>query len=334
MLRNRYKFDEKGLFLAISLAICLILSLRPIPEAYSKNDTVRYIEDLQYYCSGNLHKDLPHKDISYKIYYAFMSPACLTGSDRILLFQSAFILPLMFLIFSKWNTGSFIWATSMLLSVYGLDLMTNALRQTFALAIFFISVAIADRKRLLSICIGIFAVLAHHSIAAYIPYLLMIGRARLSRSETAILVILSVSLAGLFYIAYINYLPYLIADIISIKNTFAEIYGESINLYFMFFILSPLYLIYLIRYIIEKDNISKYEKISILYSTIIIVACYILFPLIAFRFAVLSVALQIYMITMAGAHNKLSAVVGFTVLILHLVIMIIMTNQLDIIFYG
>ena len=136
-MTTRARLLEWSAFALIAVAFCVLLSFRPIPSMDSANDTGRYVTNLHQFCTGSFSSDIINKEISYKVFYAVTSPACLSGSDGVFLFEVAAFLPLIFLLFSPWRNGTFPWACSLLFSVFGLELMTNAMRQGLAMLLFF-----------------------------------------------------------------------------------------------------------------------------------------------------------------------------------------------------
>ena len=92
-MTTRRQLFEWSAFALIAVAFCVLLSFRPIPSMDSANDTGRYVTDLHQFCTGSFSSDIINKEISYKVFYAVTSPACLSGSDGVFLFEVAAFLP-------------------------------------------------------------------------------------------------------------------------------------------------------------------------------------------------------------------------------------------------
>lgn len=325
---------ERALFALVATFFCLTLSFRPIPHASSSNDTVRYVADLHRYCAGYLSHEQLSKSISYQLFYAATSPACWIGSERFFLFEVAALLPLMFLFFSKWRNGSFLWASSLLFSVYGLELMTNAMRQGFAMFFLFGAVALLSRHLILSLSLGLLAVAAHTSALAFFPLLLWMSGVRLSKKMLllglAIMLLVLATVPLVFHSAVFEFF----GRVDELRTIFSLIYAKELKASFLLFMLLPLYFVYGLRLLFERKYICGDERRGIVYSSLLLVMSYLIFPYITYRFAIFAVALQIFIVTMSERPGL--KVGGFALfgLLLHFFVMMIITDHFDVLFYG
>lgn len=333
MITRRQLF-EWTLFALIALAFCLLLSLRPIPSAGSDNDTGRYVQGLHEYCAGSVEEKLLNKKISSELFYAATSPACLVKSDGLFLFEVAAFLPLMLLLFAKWKNGTFLWASSLMFSVFGLELMTNAMRQGFAMLLFFGAIALLHRNRVAALLLGLIAVAAHTSVLAFFPFLLWISGVRLSKKMMlaggAILLSLGIFVLLAFYAHIIEFFQTLDA----LRTTYSLIYADELKTSFILFIVLPLYWIYGMRWLHEKENLSRDEKKAVIYSTLLLLASYFVFSYITYRFAIFAVALQIFL---AARSERPGLAVGgyvFIGLLAHLFVMLTISNHFAVLIDG
>lgn len=322
-------------FALIATLVCLILAFRPIPNADSANDTVRYVNDFHEYCRGEFLKgELLNKEISYQFFYFVTSLACLTNSDFTFLFLVALFSPLMFILFSNWRNGTFIWACCLLFSLYGLELMTNAMRQGLAMLLFFGGIKLAHKNPKKAYLAAALAVAAHTSSLAYIPFLWWINGAQLTKTR------LTIGIASALFFSMIGGIIYS-ADIKEYINRTAElhdfyktIYAEQSNISFIIFMTAPLYFIYGLRHFLEKQYTSSTERKALIYSTILIMVFFIAFPAIAYRFTIFAVPLQIFLITLSDRHSFKVGSIATIGMITHLSIMIFISNNYSVLIYG
>lgn len=331
---TRRQLYEWTLFALIALAFCLLLSLRPIPSAGSDNDTGRYVQDLHQYCTGSVDEKLANKEISYAMFYAVTSPACLTKTDGVFLFEVAAFLPLMFLLFAKWKNGTFLWASSLMFSVFGLELMTNAMRQGFATLLFFGAIALLQRHRVMALLLGLIAVAAHTSVLAFFPFLLWISGVRLSKKMMlaggAILLSLGISVLLAFQSQLIEF----IQAMDGLRATYSLIYADELKSSFILFMVLPLYWVYGVRWLHEKENISSAEKKAVIYSTLLLLASYFVFSYITYRFAIFAVALQVFLVTRSEKPGLVTGGYVFIGLLAHLFVMLTISNHFAVLIDG
>ncbi|MDD4912259.1 MAG: EpsG family protein [Sideroxydans sp.] len=325
---------EWSLFALIAMLFCLVLAFRPIPQENSPNDTVRYVLDLHRYCTGTVEKGLVNKDVSYNLFYVVTSPACFLGNDGVFLFEVAAFVPLMFLLFSNWRNGTFLWSSSLMFSVIGLELMTNAMRQSLAMFFFFGALALLHSHRALAILLGLIAVAAHTSVLAFFPLLLWISGARLTKKTMlvggAILLLLGIALLLVFYAPIAEFFRAL--D--DLRTTFSLIYADELKPSFMLFMVLPLYWIYGLRYFFEKAHITGEEKKGLVYSTSLLIVSYVVFPLITYRFAIFAVALQIFLTTRSERSGLMAGSYALSGMLGHLFVMLTISNHFEVLIYG
>lgn len=332
---TRAQLFEWSSFALVAVLVCLLLAFRPIPNADSANDTVRYVDDLHQYCGRGISENRQlNKEISFQFFYFFTAPACLADSDGVFLFEVALFLPLMFLFFSSWRNGAFLWACSLLFSVYGLELMTNAMRQGLSMLIFFGGLALAHKHPRKAFVFAVLAVVAHTSVLAYIPLLLWVSGVRLSRTgwiigiASALCFIMIVG--GIYGVTIAGFL----GGIGELHDFYTAIYAEQQNTSFILFIVIPLYFIYGLRYLIERQCISSAERKAVIYSTSLILVSLIVFPSIAYRFAILAIPLQIFLVTLSERHSFKVGGIAMVGMIAHLLVMFSISNNYSVLIYG
>lgn len=325
---------ERALFAFVATVFCLTLSFRPIPPTSSSNDTGRYVAELHQYCAGDFLHDLFSNEISYQLFYAATSPACWVGSDRIFLFEVAALLPLMFLFFSKWRNGTFLWASCLLLSVFGLELMTNAMRQGFAMFLFWGAIALLSRHRILSLLLGLLAVAAHTSVLAFFPLLLWMIGARLSKKMLLIGGIIVLLVTTTVLLASHAAVFEFIGRVDELRTIFSRIYADELKKSFLLFMLLPLYFVYGLRLLFEREYISGDERKGIIYSSVLLATSYLVFPYITYRFAIFAVALQIFLVTMSERPGLKAGGFALFGLLSHLIVMLTISNHFYVLFYG
>lgn len=326
---------EWSVFALAAVLFCFLLAFRPIPSSDNANDTVRYVSKLHQYCGKEISEDLAtNQKISYDFFYAVTSPSCWTGSDGIFLFEVAAFLPLMFLLFSSWRNGTLLWACSLMFSVYGLELMTNAMRQGLAMLLFFGALALVRKHLVRAILLGALAVAAHTSVLAFFPLLLWMSGVKLSRKfwiVSGVLSLLIVASGGMIYRAEIAELFSIMGDSQSFYRT---IYAEELNTSFVIFMAFPLYFVYGLRRVFERKFITADERKSVVYSTVLLLLSFIILPAISYRFAIFSVPMQLFLVSMSERHSfKVGgfALVGFVV---HLSIMLAISKDYVVLING
>jgi EpsG family len=317
------------LFALTALLVCVLISFRPVPSIYHENDTGRYIESLHLYCAGINDDRVVGKEVSYSFFYGATSAACLFESDSIFMFEVALFVPLIFLLFARWREGTFVWACSLLFSMFGLELMINAMRQGFAMLLLFGAIMLMERHRYLAFFLGILAATAHSSVLYYTPFLFWLAGVRFSKRIMRLVGGSALILALIFINPIINFVQS--GDDFEF---FTEIYADKSNTYFILFISLPLFWIYGVRYFFEKEYISEPEKSGVLYSFVLMLICSIFFPAVIYRFAIFAVVMQIFLIVRS---EKSSVKVGgyvFIGMFLHFLVMVFFSKKYLVLING
>jgi hypothetical protein len=333
MINSRQHFD-RSVFALLAVVFCVLLSLRPIPNKHSANDTVRYVQELHLYCEGIVSDRIAKKESSYNLFFLVTSPACLAESDGLFLFEVALFLPLMFLLFAKWRNGTFLWACSLMFSVFGLELMTNAMRQGFAMLIFFGAVSLLERHRLLAFLLCLVAIFGHTSVLTFFPFFLWIGGVRLSK-KTMLIGGLWLSLIGIFvFFAFYGQIIKLFQVVGALGARYSLIYADELKPSFILFMVLPLYWVYGMRHYCETACVTSEEKKGIVYSTVLLATSYLVFPYITFRVAIFAVVLQLFLVTRSERQGIKTAGYVFFGLLVHLFIMLIVSKHFAVLIYG
>lgn len=339
-MKNKTHLFGWLLFTLTSVGFCALLSFRPIPGIDDVNDTGRYVEGFHEYCLNSIASDLMNENISYRFFHLIVSPGCLTGGYSAFLFEVAFFLPFTFLIFASWKKGSSLWATTLLLSVFGLELMTNAMRQSLGMLLFFGALASLQKHRVKALFMGLFAVIAHASVFAFIPFLLWLVWTSWSRevwlrgySLLTVLIIGTVIVAcsAVFYQFYFFNFFQTSDDLF---NIYGEKYSEQLNVSFVIFMILPLYFVYGIRWWFEKESVTDLETKGILYSSALLIFCYSFFPFITYRYAIFSVAMQIFLVSISGEHRRDVGLIALFGLTGHLTFMFMTSSNFDVLIRG
>jgi len=280
-MMTRRQLLEWSLFAVTALLFCLLLSFRPVPGLVNVNDTGRYVQAFHQYCTVSEIAQAASQEASYIMFYATTLPACLAKSDGIFLFEVAAFLPLIFLLFVKWRNGTYLWACSLMFSVTGLEMMTNALRQSLGTLLCFGAIALWARHRVIAFLMVAAAVAAHISVLFYIPLFLWFAGARVSKRLLIIGGVALVLLCIVFYApinAFIN-------DTMDSYTFYSAIYADPLSSSFILFIILPMFWVYVVRHYHARKHISIEEKTALLYSTALLLICFFAFPAILYRFA-------------------------------------------------
>lgn len=299
-----------------AILFCSLISLRPIPKIDNANDTGRYIQAFHQFCAGSEITQAIDKELSFVIFHWVTSPACLINSDRLFLFETAVFLPLIFLLFVAWGKATYFWACSLMFSVTGLELMTNAFRQGFATLLFFGAISLIKRHKYTAIFMVFLAAIAHSSVVYYIPLFAWFMYPIKFNKLFAILIGVLLSFYAVSVIFSIEVLSQLMAFI----NLYKTFYSEELNLSFIIFISLPIFWIYGVQYYCGKGGILIQEKAALFYTVTLLLFCYFLFPAILYRFAIFGVALQIFLAAQLKKSSRLAS--GYVLIgsLLHLCI--------------
>lgn len=332
---TKSKLIEWSLFALMAFIFCFLLSLRPVPSIYHPSDTGRYVQSLHKYCANEADSRTEDKETSYAIFYAFTSPACLIESDNFFMFEAAFFFPLIFLLLVEWHRGTLIWASSLMFSMVGLEMMTNALRQSLATLFLFSAIALWHRHKYTALLLAVLAALAHNAIPFYLPLFVLMSWDRIPKKTRWLAIVIAATL--LFPLALFIFSSPIQAFFDSATetgNTYSEIFVDQLSTLFILYMTLPLYWVYGVRHFLAKDYISDEEKQAIIYSTIVLIVSYFLFPAILYRFALLSIMLQIFLAARSKNPSLTAGVYVFIGMLAHLVVMLIASNYYSVLIYG
>lgn len=317
------------LFTLTTFILCLFISYRNIPSFFDPNDTGRYIDFLHAYCGDEFNALAEIKKSEYYILNLFSTPACLINSDRLFLFEIAFLIPTAFVFLINWKKNTIVLAASGFLNMSSFEFMMNAFRQELGFFFFLYAIATVQKKPYIGISMGILAMYTHSSFGYYLPLLFFILQFNfLKKMQFNFLKKIHI------YIFLITTLLFfsLLSEIINFFNLnddfflFSEGYSEKSNNFFVLYMISPLYWIYGARHFIDKEYITYNEKLTIIYSTILIVACLFYFPLIMYRFVFISIVLQIFLIALSEKYTTKSIKYIFMGNFAHLIILVFISD--------
>jgi len=320
------KHFEFFVFFFIAGITCFLLALRPIPGIFAPNDTGRYVLDFMAYCSfGIEEKPTFFQTVSYHTYFGILRPICWAGSAQVpvLLFVAAFTLPLSLLLFLKWHKGVLVWALSLVFSIYGLELMINALRQNLGIFFYFAAFVLVKKHRLSGLLLGAWAVIVHTSAAAFFPLLLWVSQGKLGAKNWAILSVAVVVIV--------------IPDIEQLQDMgafYSTIYEEGASLLFDLYIILPLYLFYFIRRLFDGQSVSDDERKCIRYSSVVLLAALAFFPAIAYRFALFAVPVQLFTAATGDSRGPSACIYSLLLSIVHLATIFFVSDQYLATLYG
>ncbi|MFZ6690049.1 EpsG family protein [Undibacterium sp. SXout11W] len=333
-MKPKSKTLEWLVFLILASLFCTLLAFRPIPSIDHPSDTGRYVHYLHQYCNGYIDQQNEDKEASFSLFYSFSIAACGTQSDSLFLFQVAMLLPLFFLVFSKWRNGTFVWACSIMFSMFGLELMTNAMRQCFGTFLFFGAIANLKSNKFFAFAFGVLAVIAHNSTLTYSPLLIWFLDFHVSKQTVKKFVFLLILGVGFFCNLFYTEIMGLI-DVISETNKFyTTVYVSELSWSFILYIVLPLYWIYAVRYFRDKEYITTEEKKAIIFSSLLLILCHLFFPAITYRYAIFAVVLQLFLVTRAEKQGVISACYVLIPLVGHLFLMFFISNYYQVLIYG
>lgn len=337
------------IFAAAAILVTLGLSFRPIPSETASNDTGRYVGNQRQACalpisgaswvthdsSVVLNPSLiadPSESFSLRAFDWIMRPACLGNEPRLFLFCASLPLPISLLLFANWECeGTLLVAGGLLISTVGFEFMTNALRQGLGLA--FLLAGFAFEKRLFKIIAIAAAMLLHDSNWFFAPLALLIAYKSGALSKGTLL---RWSIPVLALVGYLFTLSFFSTfdEIYGALMTYTEAYAEKPSLWFLIFMIFPLFLIILFRYLDRRAKPSKEERIAFLYSTTLLILSMLFFPYITYRFAMAAIAIQAFM---AAKSPNLSVRSGVSIaggLVVNFMIYALLSKGVIALFYG
>lgn len=256
-------------YLFFSILLALFLSLRAIPAVDDANDLGRYLEYLSEFCSQGSYEGL-----SYLIFLNFYSASCWTDSQWIFIFSTALTIPLGMIFYVR-DKISMLVGISALLSVASLELMTNALRQGLAFLFFAYAIFMFGQIKK-SYFLMIFSIASHSSLFFYSPVIFFFKKINNIFIKIFMVILILVSIC-LFSEGAQFYL-----------GEYMEIYSEKPNAPYVVFLLIG-YLIAPLSLIFNLGELKKYIGSKVFfYNSFLMIASYLLFPYIFYRFAVFS----------------------------------------------
>lgn len=319
------------MFALVASVFCFVLALRPVPALNSPNDTGRYVEGMHQFCAGSEVALAEGKNWSYKLFYFATYASCWTKSTEIFMFEVALFLPLIFLLcVTKWHRGVFLWGCSLMFSVTGLEMMTNALRQNLGTLLLFGAIALLKRNKYLALLFVTTAAIVHNSALFYTPLLLLLMTTRVSAKTLYAFAAVVACLVALFF----ERISELFAEILLLNATYSAIYVDSLSISFVLFMIIPIYWVFGVRYIFNKIDITREEKLSLVFTTSILFISFVAFPTILYRFAIVGVALQVFSAARAITPGIVSGCIVFTGMIVHLSIMIAISSNYLVLING
>jgi hypothetical protein len=325
---------ERLVFALLAIAFCLLFAFRPIPSEVAENDTGRYVAFFQQYCKGLFATEEYNKEISFEVFNLASLPGCFPASDGFFLFQAAFYLPLALLVFVTWRTGAFSWATGLLASFYGIELMANALRQGLATMMFFGALAMVRKHSLMALVLGGLAAVTHAAAIAFYPFLVWLCLAEMTRKDKLWSgLILALTVVG-FVLAYRTTVLEFFVNLDEMFALYREFYVEEINPLFLAYVCVPLYFIDGLRRIYEAEFMSSAERQGVAYSTAAILICLVFFPFITFRIVLFAVPMQIFLVVTSERHSVSIGGIALTGLVAHLAYFFLTSSYYDVFFTG
>ena len=318
---------DKLFFIFIAVVISTLLSLRPIPTLIDSNDTGRYLYEFSRSCAESI---LSIEKPTWITYFVLLRPLCEIGGKSFLLFVAALPLPISLLLLGRWKKSTLIWSLALLISVSGFELTTNALRQGGALLFLLWAIYLRHSGNIVSpIILWLVSVSVHTSNILYGPLLyiyhkddekLPMLRGILNNSMVVLV------LLGVVALLSNNYLTSYFEQLPSIYSTYRQYYEQEKSVSFILFMAGPAMMVYLVRVILDRRNVTDSETYTFFYSSIVILMTVVLFPAIAYRLTTTSYVIQGY-IAMVGKSRSLlpGGVVAF-LSITHLVVFFLASN--------
>jgi hypothetical protein len=254
------------------------------------------------------------------------------GNPRLFLFYVAMAVPVALLLFANWNhEGTLLLAGGMLISMIGIEFMTNALRQGVGIA--FLLGGFYFQNRFAKLGAFIAAVVLHDSNWFFVPLAVLLAYGSGSLRMKTMLGWGIPIVAGAGYLFSLRFLSKF--DVLSAAfSVYSQSYAEESSLPFLLFMISPLVLVFVIRLLDRGARASREERITFLYSVAILTLSLIIFPFITYRFAMTAITLQVFM---AMRSSNLSVRSGMSIacgLVAHLMIFAIFGKSVMALFNG
>lgn len=327
--------NPRLLFLMIAVAVCSLLSLRPIPDVTADNDTGRYIETFHEVCNMPVSFDWTNR-VTLETYNLFVKPTCMVESNFSYMFLFAMPVPFALFIFGAWGRGSLLIACSFLLSFTCFEFMTNALRQSASVFFLLGAFAYIGRPKL-QIFYGVIALLLHDSSVAFIPLLFLLNY--VSSNDIRLRTVLGYLLlsVGVFGVALVSLNTVYLGgegDLIDLYNIFQKKYEDGPTVWFQLFVVLPAFWVFAIRWLDNKASVSLDEKIVIAYSALIFAVTILFFSYITYRFAMTAVTIQLFL-AMRDNKTPFRTPVWLSVgLVLHMLVYAAFSKNVALVLFG
>lgn len=313
----------------------MAMAYRVTPRWGAENDTARYLDGMFRYCEGRMPNTEIFGQLPNTILLNIGTLGCTLPSENFFLFVLALFTPLPLLLCCSWSRGSWQWSWGLLLSVYGLELMTNAMRQSLGMAFFMVGLACLHQKKRLGLILGCVGAVIHLAVLPYLPLLVLLVAHRQAREggkKSAFWAVSAGTVCTGVYLANFGGEP--VGVFVEVVAGFRVKYAEILGPDFLLFMVAPLILLQGSRYLDLKKFIVTPELLVALYSTMIIVASLIYTPYITYRLAIFAVPLQIFMVCLADDDKRRSGAVAFVGLCAHALFMEWQIGSLARLYYG
>lgn len=331
-MSDREAFRLRRLFACLALLVCLILAYRPIPDVLASNDTGRYVASQEDACSMPVFGD--DAGIQQWTFNVLVRPTCWSGGPRLFLLFVGMALPLALVAFGEWRSdGALLLAAAMFLSVAGFELETNALRQALSLAFLLAAISVESKlARMAALCI---ALLLHTSSWIFVPWVLLLNWGERRSWKSAVYrVLLALPLVGIVWLFLGRGFKGQVGDGLALLGVYADIYSVEVTRIFLIFMLLPFCWVFGVRWILTSGSIPREEKLTFLYSALLLAVTIIFFPMITYRVAMTAVILQLFMAMKAVDLSSLSAVWISGGLAFHFLIYAAFSPNVRAVFHG
>lgn len=323
----------RSTFAFFALIVCIGLSFRPIPDIFSGNDTGRYLANQSEACNAPALAD-SESTLTQRAFDLMARPACWAVQPIFFLFLTSFSLPLAFILFGDWHReGALLLALGLLCSVIGFELMTNALRQ--AASLIFLLAAFSCNGRLRKIIAVVAALLLHDSNWIFAPLVFLVGNntsPKLQWRNYYLLwaIPLAAIAAALFELRFGAQYHGIAAFLLKFTTRYSEEESKS----FLIFMILPVYWVFTVRWLEARPNLTRGEKIVLLYTSIIFVATTIWFPYITYRFAMTAFILQILVTMRAVNLSVRSSFIILCGLVVHFIVFAAIAKNVSVVING
>lgn len=342
------------IFATCAIVVSIALAFRPIPSLGDTNDTGRYVANQVQACalpfSGSsavthdnsfvLHAAYdnllaagnPSLTLSARAWDWLNRPACLGGSPRVFLFYVAMAVPIALLFFANWDhEATLLLALGFLLSTVEFDFMSNALRQGVGLV--FLMAAFYFKKRLPKFIAIAAALILHDSNWVFAPLVVLVAY---SAGTISIRMVLRWAIPLLAAAGFLFSLRFLsrFGQLSRAVTAYVAEYADKPSLWFLLFMISPLFFAFLIRFLDRRAKATREEHITFWYSTAILALSIVIFPYITYRFAMTGIVVQVFMASRSANISLRSATLICVGFVMHFMIYAAFSRNVIALFYG